>query len=51
MLPLHVIKWMFFSSTPLSAEEAARYGFLNACAPPSRLPPISAVRLPVYAPL
>jgi len=21
VLPLHVIKWMFFSATPLSAEE------------------------------
>ena len=33
MLPLHVIKWMFFSSAPLSAEEATCYGFINACVP------------------
>ena len=32
-LPLHVIKWMFFSSTVLTGEDAARYGFLSASVP------------------
>ncbi len=37
ILPLHVVKWMFFSSEPLSAESAARHGFINFCVPPEQL--------------
>ena len=37
ILPLHIVKWMFFSSEPLSAECAARHGFINCCVPPEQL--------------
>jgi len=37
VLPVHVVKWMFFSSSVLSAEEAHRYGFLNAVVPHDEL--------------
>jgi len=37
VLPLHIIKWMFFSSSALTAEEAARFGFLTACVPAEQL--------------
>lgn len=37
VLPLHIIKWMFFSATALTAEEAARFGFLTACVPAEQL--------------
>lgn len=37
VLPLHVVKWMFFSGMPLSADEALRYGFLNIIVPPQEL--------------
>jgi len=33
VLPLHVVKWMFFSSTPISADKALQYGLLNAVVP------------------
>lgn len=36
VLPLHVIKWMFFSSSVLTGQEAMQYGFLNACVPPEQ---------------
>ena len=29
VLPLHVVKYMFLTSNPLSSEEAQRYGFVN----------------------
>jgi hypothetical protein len=29
VLPLHVIKWMFFSATPLSAEEVYMHAFIR----------------------
>ena len=32
VLPLHVIKWMFFSATPLSAEEVyIRHIYIYRC--------------------
>jgi len=37
VLPLHVVRWMFFSSSVLSAEEAHRYGFLNSVVPHDEL--------------
>lgn len=37
VLPLHVVKWMFFSAMPLSSDEALRYGFLNAIVAPEQL--------------
>lgn len=37
VLPLHVTKWMFFSGLPITADEALRYGFLNAVVQASEL--------------
>ncbi|KAL1511629.1 hypothetical protein AB1Y20_006421 [Prymnesium parvum] len=37
VLPLHVVKWMFFSSSPLTSAEAKQYGFLNDCVPADQL--------------
>lgn len=37
VMPLHVVKWMFFSGEPISAEEALRVGFLNEVVPAEQL--------------
>lgn len=37
VVPLHVVKWMFFTGLPLSSEEALRYGFLNQVVPSEEL--------------
>lgn len=39
VLPLHVIKWMFFSSAPLTGDEAHKYGFVNVCVPADQVWP------------
>lgn len=37
VMPLHVVKWLFMSGCPLTAEEASRYGFLNCIVPAEKL--------------
>merc|ERR1712007_132201 len=37
ILPMHVVKMMLFSALPLTAEEAACYGFLNCIVLPELL--------------
>jgi methylmalonyl-CoA decarboxylase len=37
VLPLHVVKWMFFTALPLSAAEAARHGLVNNVVPAPEL--------------
>ena len=37
VMPLHIVKWMFFSGEPISADQALQIGFLNDVVPVERL--------------
>ena len=37
VMPLHIVKWMFFSGEPISAEQAQQIGFVNDVVPVERL--------------
>ena len=37
MMPLHIVKWMFFSGEPISADQALQIGFLNDVVPVEKL--------------
>lgn len=36
-MPLHIVKWMFFSGEPISAEQALQMGFVNDVVPVEQL--------------
>lgn len=37
VMPLHIVKWMFFSGEPISADQALQIGFVNDIVPMERL--------------
>jgi enoyl-CoA hydratase/carnithine racemase len=37
VMPLHIVKWMFFSGEPISADQALQIGFLNDVVPVEKL--------------
>ncbi|CAJ1353748.1 unnamed protein product [Effrenium voratum] len=37
VMPLHIVKWMFFSGEPITAEQALQMGFVNFVVPVERL--------------
>ena len=37
VMPLHIVKWMFFSGEPITADQALQNGFVNEIVPVERL--------------